>query len=124
MDRDDLLSLIERPGAALLDGWSDAGRWTIALPDPAEEAGSKQGRTAASTISWRRRRVPAAMRGRRPSFARGWVGFLSYELGAAWEGLCLASSGRRSRSRSSIGTHPAGRSTRRGISFRSGWRGE
>ena len=38
MDREDLLSLIERPGAALLDGWSDSGRWTIALPEPVEEA--------------------------------------------------------------------------------------
>src|SRR5512142_1499242 len=35
--RRDLVSLAEKPGAALLDGWSDAGRWTIALPEPVEE---------------------------------------------------------------------------------------
>ena len=31
MEREVLLSLTESPGAALLDGWSDAGRWTIAV---------------------------------------------------------------------------------------------
>jgi len=37
MNRDSLLDLVRLPGAALLEGWSDAGRWTIALPEPIEE---------------------------------------------------------------------------------------
>lgn len=87
MDREELLSLIDRPGAALLDGWSDAGRWTIALPEAIEEARFEAGEDdrldrfleAASRLAGE------AAAGALP-FAGGWVGFLSYELGAAWEG--------------------------------------
>jgi len=86
VDRLRLLSLIERPGAALLDGWSDDGRWTIALPEPIDAFRAEIGETA----KLERFLADAARPVRKGSgpepFAGGWVGFLSYELGAAWEG--------------------------------------
>ena len=86
MDRDDLLSLIERPGAALLDGWSDSGRWTIALPDAIDEARFEAGEDERLDrfleSAWR----SAGGEDGGPPFSGGWVGFLSYELGAGWEG--------------------------------------
>ncbi|HET9793758.1 MAG TPA: anthranilate synthase component I family protein [Thermoanaerobaculia bacterium] len=87
MDRRRLLSSIARPGAALLDGWSDTGRWTIALPEPVDVFTAGLGETA--RIEGFLDRAARATRPDRadPSpFAGGWVGFLSYELGASWEG--------------------------------------
>ena len=87
MERDALLSLAESPGAALLDGWSDAGRWTIALPEPVDEARFDVGDDAALVGFLEEASRPAREPGGDgPPFAGGWVGFLSYELGAAWEG--------------------------------------
>jgi para-aminobenzoate synthetase component 1 len=82
------LDLIERSGSALLEGWSDSGRWTVILPEPAEEFKVSWGdeerlegflRECLSQV--RPADVPAEI-----PFAGGWVGFLSYELGASWEG--------------------------------------
>jgi anthranilate/para-aminobenzoate synthase component I len=86
MDRDDLLFLIERPGAALLDGWSDAGRWTIALPDAIEEERFEAGEDERLDRFLESASRGAGGDGGGPPFAGGWVGFLSYELGAAREG--------------------------------------
>jgi len=87
MDRADLLSLIERPGAALLDGWSDSGRWTIALPEPVEEARFDVGEDERLDAFLENAARPGAGRGPDdPPFAGGWIGYLSYELGAEREG--------------------------------------
>jgi len=87
MERDALLSLTERPGAALLDGWSDAGRWTIALPEPLDEARFEPGDEAALADFLEKMSPPGRLaRDGDPPFTGGWVGFLSYELGASWEG--------------------------------------
>jgi anthranilate/para-aminobenzoate synthase component I len=73
------------PGAALFDGWSDEGRWQIALPWPAR----------VRELSWREperwnlliRELEGDRCGVIPSlpFAGGWVGFISYEAGATRE---------------------------------------
>ena len=87
MDRRRLLSSIERPGAALLDGWSDAGRWTIALPEPVDVFTAGLDETARiEGFLDRAARATRPDRGDPSPFAGGWVGFLSYELGASWEG--------------------------------------
>jgi para-aminobenzoate synthetase component 1 len=88
VDRRDLVSLIEKPGAALLDGWSDGGRWTIALPDPVEELRVEWGEEEkldeflrGRALEWRGETTSSPA-----PFAGGWVGFLAYEVGALWEG--------------------------------------
>src|ERR1051326_6383672 len=87
MERDALLSLTESPGAALFDGWSDAGRWTIALPEPLDEARFEAGDEAALGDFLEKMSTSGRLaRDGDPPFAGGWVGFLSYELGASWEG--------------------------------------
>ena len=104
MQRDDLLAAVEAPGAALLDGWSDDGRWTIVLPHAVEEARFDAGDDARLDAFLREASLPrraapdraamraatdrAAMRAATggPPFSGGWVGFLSYELGARREG--------------------------------------
>jgi len=88
MDRQDLLTLIERPGAALLDGWSDAGRWTIALPEPVAEARFAEGEDERLDAFLEAAARPSDGVGGRENlpFAGGWVGYLSYELGAEREG--------------------------------------
>ncbi len=88
VDRRDLLALIDKPGAALLEGWSEDGRWRIALPDPVEEFRAGWGEEARVEDFLRRiavEREPPGGSAAAP-FASGWVGFLSYELGAVWEG--------------------------------------
>jgi para-aminobenzoate synthetase component I len=88
MNRDALLDLIRAPGAALFDGWSDAGRWTIALPEPEGEFRVEWGEEERLDEFLR-----TAFRGRDPRpmdreipFRGGWVGFISYEVGSGWEG--------------------------------------
>jgi para-aminobenzoate synthetase component 1 len=83
-----LAGALLRPGSALLDGWSDDGRWTIALPDPREEFRIGPGQEHRLDAFLRDAGEPAAVRGRpgAPPFLSGWVGFVSYEVGAAWEG--------------------------------------
>ncbi len=87
LDRRNLLCLIERPGAALLDGWSDSGRWTIALPEPADvfSAALEETDRIEAFLDGAARAARADADDPSP-FTGGWVGFLSYELGAAWEG--------------------------------------
>ncbi|HET7453815.1 MAG TPA: chorismate-binding protein, partial [Thermoanaerobaculia bacterium] len=87
MDRRTLLASIERPGAVLLDGWSDDGRWTIALPDPVDVFSATLGESSRieAFLAGAGRPEEGASRSPAP-FSGGWVGFLSYELGAAWEG--------------------------------------
>jgi para-aminobenzoate synthetase component 1 len=87
MNREDLLFLIERPGAALLDGWSDSGRWTIAFPEPMEEECFGEGEDERLDAFLEAAARPAAGLGRGDlPFAGGWIGYLSYELGAEREG--------------------------------------
>ncbi len=92
MNRNDLLSSIREPGAVLLDGWSDQGRWTIALPEPLEEFRVAWGEEARLDAFLRARAVACGQEAAGPPpptalpFAGGWVGFLSYEVGAQWEG--------------------------------------
>ncbi len=88
MNRDDLLDLVRAPGAALLDGWSDSGRWTIALPEPVEELrigwGEENRLDDFLGGAWsvpRPRREDSGI-----PFLGGWVGFISYEVGSLWEG--------------------------------------
>lgn len=86
-----MLSRLQRPGAALLHGWSDGEPWTIFLPWPEERIG----------LSWKEmqrwREVIARIDRIRNDddplptapFLGGWVGHLAYELGAAEEGAAL-----------------------------------
>ena len=88
MDRDDLLQKIRSPGSALLDGWSDAGRWTMALPEPLEEFRVEWGEEHRldEFLSSRRFENGASGPGAEIPFLGGWVGFISYEVGSLWEG--------------------------------------
>jgi len=86
MDREALLCLVQRPGAALLDGWSDGGRWTIALPNAIEEARFEAGEDERLDRFLESASRSAGGGDGGAPFAGGWIGFLSYELGAAWEG--------------------------------------
>ena len=88
MNRDSLLDVIRKPGAALLDGWSDSGRWTIALADPLDELRVEWGEEARledflRTVPFRTKSRPET---REVPFLGGWVGFISYEVGSRWEG--------------------------------------
>jgi len=85
--RRELLRLLERPGAAMLEGWSDRGTATFVLPFPEE----------VRTLEWARLGdadrflAPILSSADRADveidlpFAGGWVGFIAYEVGAAWE---------------------------------------
>lgn len=88
MRRSDLLGLTGEPGAALLDGWSDHGRWTIALPDPVEEFRAEWGEEDAleDFLRERGREAPVAAADSSLPFAGGWIGYVAYEVGAGWEG--------------------------------------
>ncbi|MGH9442550.1 MAG: anthranilate synthase component I family protein [Thermoanaerobaculia bacterium] len=87
MNRDSLLDLIRGTGAALLDGWSDSGRWTIALPDPVDEFRVEWGEEERLDEFLRAIRFES---GPSPAsevpFLSGWIGFISYEVGSLWEG--------------------------------------
>ena len=85
--RDCLPDLVRQPGAALLDGWSDSGRWTIALPDPVEELRVEWGdeERLECFLGDLRFRKTADDAGSRIPFLGGWVGFISYEVGSRWE---------------------------------------
>ncbi len=88
MNRDSLLDTIVSPGAALLDGWSDAGRWTIALREPIDEFRVEWGQEGRleeflKAIRFEEDSGPNA---EEIPFLRGWVGFISYEAGSRWEG--------------------------------------
>jgi anthranilate/para-aminobenzoate synthase component I len=87
LDRIRLLQLVRQPGSAMLEGWSDAGRMTIALPWPEE----------VRALSWGEIDEVDAFLGpildvSQPSdvdsalpFVGGWVGFIAYEAGAEGE---------------------------------------
>lgn len=89
MERGDLLARIDRPGTALLEGWSDGARWTIALTEPVEEFRAGWGEESKIEDFLRRiaseRRRPGQGSSEVP-FQSGWVGYLGYEVGALWEG--------------------------------------
>lgn len=73
------------PGSAFFEGWSDRGRWRIALPWP-EEIRTLSWRDAAqwkSLVADIERDAPEEQ-GAFP-FAGGWIGFLTYEAGATVE---------------------------------------
>lgn len=74
------------PGSIVLEGWSDSGRWTILLPEPSEIrelSWHEAGRWPEMLESLERGdRVPHA----RLPFSGGWVGFISYEAAALFEG--------------------------------------
>ncbi|MCA1733567.1 MAG: hypothetical protein LC732_08185, partial [Acidobacteria bacterium] len=86
-----LTAAVRDSGAALLAGWSDDEPWTILLPWPLEV------RTLgwSDLASWRD--VVSGLGTEDPGddlfpsapFLGGWVGFLSYELGAFEEGGSL-----------------------------------
>jgi para-aminobenzoate synthetase component 1 len=88
MNRRELLRLVDRPGAAFLDGWSDEGRWTMALPRPMEEfrAGPGEEGRLEDFLRDAFDRFPADAAASRLPFSGGWVGFIGYEAGAEWEG--------------------------------------
>lgn len=73
----------QRPGAALLEGWSDDGAWRILLPWP-EETRTLSWDRACEWQSWLPTCEPAESPFPAP-FLGGWVGFLSYEATACGE---------------------------------------
>lgn len=87
-DRARLASLVGRPGSALLEGWSDESEpWQILLPWPEEirevrDGGHDAWRDLLRIVS---SDSPAETAVDEPPFAGGWVGFVSYEAGAAHE---------------------------------------
>ncbi len=83
-----LLEMLAAPGAALLEGWSDDGRLTIALPWPDElrSLGWHELERADMFLSDIVDSCDRSLARAELPFAGGWVGFLSYEVGAAWEG--------------------------------------
>jgi para-aminobenzoate synthetase component 1 len=77
----------QRPGAALLEGWSDDGAWRILLPWP-EETRTLGWDEAADWQSWLPTCDPAQSSFDAPfdaPFLGGWVGYLSYEATAFGE---------------------------------------
>jgi len=87
LDRETIRSFIYKRGAALLEGWSDHEPWKILLPWPEEVvelAWSDTARwkeTLARLSSFPTERAAATG----SPFRSGWVGFVSYELGAELE---------------------------------------
>jgi len=83
-----LASLIGHPGSALLEGWVDeGGAWQIVLPWPEEirevrDAGPEAWKELLATISAGPAMEPGVTTA---PFLGGWVGFVSYEPGAAHE---------------------------------------
>lgn len=84
-----LAALVGVPGSALLEGWCDDGDpWSILLPWPEEV---RECRSSQSADDWRT--MLASIESATPEigptcdipFAGGWVGFVSYEAGAAHE---------------------------------------
>src|SRR5579862_5731927 len=90
MNRDTLLDLVRAPGAAFLDGWSDGGRWTIALPEPVESLRIDWGEETrldgflAGAWSAPPTRLPDHGDHGIP-FLGGWIGYIAYEVGSLWE---------------------------------------
>lgn len=96
-DRRRLVSLLGLPGAVQLDGWSDAGIWSVALPWP-EEVVSLPWSAAGEWVSFVReieaargvsggvgfQGSPGSLAG--APFLGGWAGFISYDAGALTEG--------------------------------------
>jgi len=82
---DDLVFRSEAPGAALLEGWSDAGTWRILLPWP-EETRALPWSRAHEWQSFLREiegHSPLlALPESQSPFLGGWVGFLAYEIAA------------------------------------------
>jgi anthranilate/para-aminobenzoate synthase component I len=87
LDLCSLTGALRENGAALLQGWSDDDSWTIFLPWPEEIralewTGLAEWRDLVSSlesVQWVDDPFPEA------PFLGGWVGFLSYELGAGEE---------------------------------------
>jgi para-aminobenzoate synthetase component 1 len=85
-----------RPGAALLDGWSDDGAWRVLLPWPAETR-ELPWSEAARWQEWLHRIEDEAAGESGPAvgapFLGGWVGFLSYEAMASGEDVRMRGQG-------------------------------
>lgn len=81
----DLALRSERPGAAVLDGWSDAPGWRFVLPWPEEV----RELAWADACGWRDalREIEDDVPPEEPGlpFAGGWVGFVAYEAAACVE---------------------------------------
>lgn len=76
-----------RPGAALLEGWSDEGAWQILLPWPEETRELAPEQTANWVEFIRALEAVEPVDDRWPAapFLGGWVGFLTYETAATTE---------------------------------------
>jgi para-aminobenzoate synthetase component I len=82
---DELVFRSASSGAALLEGWSDAGTWRILLPWPEETRALPWSRAC----EWRsflreieEHNAPLAFPESESPFLGGWVGFLAYEIAA------------------------------------------
>jgi len=96
-DRRRLVSLLGLSGAVLLEGWSDAGAWSVALPWPEEVVTlpwSAAGEWASLVREIEATRGESGGVGFHGSpeplagapFLGGWVGFVCYDAGALTEG--------------------------------------
>jgi len=91
LDARSLTGALTASGAALLEGWADDDSWTIFLPWPAETRALEW----TDIAGWREVVSGFESQNRAPDpfpaapFLGGWVGLLSYELGAREEGASL-----------------------------------
>lgn len=80
----DLVFANERPGVALLEGFSDDGVWRTMLPWPEDlrELPWEAIGSWTNELEAMEREIPAAPDGLNAPFLGGWVGFITYECGA------------------------------------------
>jgi para-aminobenzoate synthetase component I len=86
--REAALRLIDTAGAALFEGWSDDGSWILILPWPERilELSWPELASWPAVIETVESEPPVSGNTVGAPFAGGWIGFLSYEAGAASEG--------------------------------------
>ncbi len=80
-------SILDRPGQAMFEGWSDDGAWTIVLPWPDEIKALPWNRADEWLGAMRELELPPPGNDPRSGapFIGGWIGFVSYETGAQYE---------------------------------------